>query len=105
MFQHIFTNDPEQRNTPQDMRPITMLDYTIKSLKNLQMHGCKKGTMQLGTGGTCDMHDCKIPKKIAMEVGKEQEDKTWKREKKKTICAKRNKGLHRQCFPEHKCSK
>jgi hypothetical protein len=46
--QHIFTNDPEQRNTPQDMRPITMLDYTIKSLKNLQMHSCKKGTMQLG---------------------------------------------------------
>jgi hypothetical protein len=28
-----------------------------------------------------------------MEVGKEQEDKTWKRKRQRTICAKHNKGL------------
>jgi hypothetical protein len=35
MFQHIFTNDSEQRNTPQDMRPITMLHYTTKITEGL----------------------------------------------------------------------
>jgi hypothetical protein len=35
MFQHIFTNDPEQRNTAQDTIPLTMLHYTTKITEGL----------------------------------------------------------------------
>jgi hypothetical protein len=60
-------NDPEQRNIPEDTKPITMLDYTIKITEELASEWLQEKNYaagQPGTEGTTDTDNCKYPRKL-----------------------------------------
>lgn len=93
-------------------KPMTRLNFTIKIIEALSADWLAEKNSD-GAGPSTARDDGDESKYLRKLPGQKQKDccvcnkrskhGDGKRRRSKTVCAKCGKGLHGQCFPEHKC--
>jgi hypothetical protein len=92
---------------------MSRLDYTIKIVDTLSKEWLEEKNSGVGIlGKKNDENDTKLIRKLPPKKEKDccvcsKRTKNgpvkWRRSR--TVCVKCEKGLHSECFPQHKCSK
>ena len=92
---------------------MSRLDYTIKIVDALSKEWLEEKNCAVGILGTNnDENVTKLIRKLSAKkekdccvCSKRTKKGPVKRRRSRTVCVKCEKGLHGECFPQHKCSK
>jgi hypothetical protein len=101
-----------KENNPADSKPMTRLEFNIKIVESLGEEWFRE-KKNVPTAGPSDegqnqgKHLRKLPPgkvKNCCVCSKSTKLGKGARRRSRTICVKCEKGLHGECFPEHKCT-
>jgi hypothetical protein len=102
-----------KQNLSAGCNTMSRLDYTIKIVDELSKEWLEEKNSEVGILGTNnDESDTKLIRKLPAKkeqdccvCNKRTKNGPVKRRRSRTVCGKCEKGLHGECFPQHKCSK
>jgi hypothetical protein len=101
-----------KENIPAGSKPMSCLDFNIKLLNLWVRNGLGGRKKNVPTAGSSDSRENKGKHLRKLPPGKQKDccvcnkRKLGKGERRRSspICAKCEKGLHGECFPEHICT-
>ena len=102
-----------KQNLSAGCNAMSRLDYTIKIVDALSKEWLEEKNSEVGILGTNNVeNDTKLIRKLPAKkekdccvCSKRTKNGPVKRRRSRTVCVKCEKGLHGECFPQHKCSK